>query len=351
MKIVAITAAALTALPATALALSFESFGNAPVGKHPGWAEGTLDVANLKSRVYSFYGGAGNVNFYYQGDARALNEAIRKFAAVKASERRLVLLPGRGKTRSFDRKPIDFDWQLHAPAGRYRALVKNKHAVLTAYINAERPRGPLDRRKAAKWVAELDDDSFEAREAASRELEKLGAAARPILRAALKGRPSPEARRRIAALLAKLEGLTAGDLEVPQGVTVVTASDLLTEHFEGVKDADPTRCGIAMSGLVELAPYSDKVVPALTERLKKGKNEYVRRVAAHSLGSIGAGSRSALPALKAGLGDADPNVRAACRSAIEQIEKAKDEPGWAAEVKKRRAILKDLDAWKKARVK
>jgi hypothetical protein len=56
MKIIAITAvmAAFLATPTTALALSSvqETFGNAPVVKQPEWAEGVLDVVNLKSRVY-----------------------------------------------------------------------------------------------------------------------------------------------------------------------------------------------------------------------------------------------------------------------------------------------------------
>jgi hypothetical protein len=340
MKLRTVSAAVLLlALPATALALSFESFGNAPLGKQPGWAEGLLEVVNLDSRVYSLWAGeAATPTFFYQGEGPALNEAIRKFAAVKAAERRLVLLPGRGKTFSFGRKPIDFDWRLHLLSGR--------HAVLTAYVTAEKPRGPLDRKKARKWIAELDDDSFETREAASRELEKLGAAARPLLRATLKGRPSPEVRHRINALLAKLQGHDVDDLEVPAGVTVVTANDLLEARLKDLSGAGETR---AMSGLVELAPYSDKVVPALTARLKKGKSEYVRRVAASCLGSVGAGAKTALPALKAELGDPDPNVRSACRAAIDQIEKARPEPGWSKELEKRRAIFKDLDEWKKAR--
>ena len=60
-------------------------------------------------------------------------------------------------------------------------------------------------------------------------------------------------------------------------------------------------------------------------------------------------ARSALPALKAGLGGPDANVRTAFQSAINQIEKAKPEPG--EEVKKRIAILKDLDELQKARTK
>jgi hypothetical protein len=341
----------LLTLPVTALALSFESFGNAPLDRQTGWAEGVLDVVNLKSRVYSFYGGVGNLIFFYQGDARDLNEAIRKFAAIKADERRLILLPGRGKTHSFDKKAIDVDWRLHAPAGRYQKVVRNKHAVLTAYINAEKPRGALDRKKVQKWIANLDDDTFATREAASRELEKLGVTVKPLLRETLKGRPSPEVCRRINVLLARLKGFDVDDLEVPDGVTVVTAGELLTAYLKDLSSADQTRCGEAMWGLVELAPHSEKVVPALTAMLDKGKSEYIRRVAAVCLGNIGVPARSALPALKAGLGDPDTNVRGAFQRTIDQIEAAREESGRDEEVKKRLAILKDLDEWKKGRGK
>jgi hypothetical protein len=351
MKVVAIAAAAaLLALPAGALALRFESFGNAPLAKQPGWPEGVLDVINLPSRVYILSGDGPHL-YFFQGDVRALNEAIGKYAAVKAPQRRLVLLPGRGKTHSFSRKPIDYDWQLDVPAGRYLTVAKSKDAVLTAHINTQGPRGPLDRKKAAAWVRDLDDDSFDTREAATRALEKLGAAAKPLLRETLKGRPSPEVRRRITALLAKLKGFDVGDLEVPAGVQVVTASDLLAEHFADLKDPNPIRCRMAISWLGELAPYSDRVVPALVDVLAKGKHEDVRGSAAWSLGSLGGMARVALPALKRGLGDPNKNVRTLCQSAIGQIEKARDDPGWVEELKRRRAILEDLDAWKKARGK
>jgi hypothetical protein len=50
-------------------------------------------------------------------------------------------------------------------------------------------------------------DSFRRREAATRELEKLGPEAGPALRHALAGSPSAEARRRLELLLAKAQGL------------------------------------------------------------------------------------------------------------------------------------------------
>jgi len=350
MKIIAIAAAALFALPATALALAEEAIGNAPRVKQPEWAEGVLDVVNLESRVYCVWVN-GNENFFYRGDARVLNDALRKFAAVKADERRLVLLPGRGITHSFNQKGIDFDWQLHVPSGIYLAVTKNKHAVLTVYINAEKPRGPLDRKKIEGWVRDLDDGSFMVREEASRALEKLGAAAKPLLREALKASPSAEVRRRIEAVLAKLEGIGASDLEIPTGLTVVTATDLIAEHLAGLKDADQTRCGLAISALSDLAPFSDKVVPALAGMLKKDKSAYARRIAAWSLGRIGDLAKDVLPALKEGLGDPDENVRTAFQSAVDLIEKAKADPGGEGEVKRRLTILKELDELKKARKK
>jgi hypothetical protein len=206
MKVV-VMAAALLAIPSTALALAYGEFGNAPRVKQPQWAGGVLDVVNLKTRFYYFWVN-GSETFYYRGDARDLNEALQKYAGVKADERRLVLLPGREQMQSSDGKPIDINWRLHVPEGIYLAVTKNKHAVLTAYIDSETPRGPLNRKKATGWVRALDDDSFMVREEASRELEKLGAAAKPLLRETLKGSPSPEVRRRINALLAKLKGST-----------------------------------------------------------------------------------------------------------------------------------------------
>jgi hypothetical protein len=60
-------------------------------------------------------------------------------------------------------------------------------------------------RRATGWIADLDSDSFPAREKASRELEKLGPDAAFVLRAALQADPSTEARRRLQAILDKMK--------------------------------------------------------------------------------------------------------------------------------------------------
>jgi WD40 repeat protein len=60
-------------------------------------------------------------------------------------------------------------------------------------------------RRLRKLVAGLDDDAFRVREAASRELAKLGTAAETTLRQALRDNPSAEMRRRAQELLDKIE--------------------------------------------------------------------------------------------------------------------------------------------------
>jgi hypothetical protein len=55
-----------------------------------------------------------------------------------------------------------------------------------------------------KRIADLDNDRFTIREAALRELESIGGSARSLLRQALQGQLSQEARRRIEQLLEKL---------------------------------------------------------------------------------------------------------------------------------------------------
>src|SRR5262245_347997 len=102
MKLVTCLAALalLLACPAAALALGEEKFGNAPAVRQPGWPDGALEVVNLKSRIYSNWVN-GNENFFYKGDVQAVNEALRGYGAVKDDGRRILLLPGSGKTQSF----------------------------------------------------------------------------------------------------------------------------------------------------------------------------------------------------------------------------------------------------------
>jgi RNA polymerase sigma factor (sigma-70 family) len=66
---------------------------------------------------------------------------------------------------------------------------------------------PPDQTRAL--VADLDSEDFRRREEAAGKLEALGVRAEPALRAALKGMPSAEQRRRIEGMLGRLEGASA----------------------------------------------------------------------------------------------------------------------------------------------
>jgi WD40 repeat protein len=73
-----------------------------------------------------------------------------------------------------------------------------------------RPVPVVKRERLEQLIASLDSDEFAARTQASREPEKLGELAGPALRRALAGRPSPEARRRMADLVRILDEAVLG---------------------------------------------------------------------------------------------------------------------------------------------
>jgi WD40 repeat protein len=92
---------------------------------------------------------------------------------------------------------------------------------------AERLRnlaGP-DPRLMTKFVADLDSQSFETREAAEKKLEELGKLAAPALREALARRVSLDARRRIERLLEKREA----PIQSPEALQALRAIEVL-EH-------------------------------------------------------------------------------------------------------------------------
>jgi hypothetical protein len=64
-----------------------------------------------------------------------------------------------------------------------------------------KPADSLSPRRLARLLADLDSDEFEVRTRASCELEKVAEVVEADLRQALSGRPSPEVRRRVEALL------------------------------------------------------------------------------------------------------------------------------------------------------
>jgi hypothetical protein len=80
--------------------------------------------------------------------------------------------------------------------------------------------------RMARLLADLDNDQFAVRQNAVEQLEKLGPSAEVALRQALSDRPSPEVRRRLEPLLAKV-GDPAGSAVSLQLVRALEVLELL----------------------------------------------------------------------------------------------------------------------------
>jgi hypothetical protein len=95
-------------------------------------------------------------------------------------------------------------WALAADPGRSVAGLRQR---LPGSVREVAAHG----KRLRSLIADLDSDSFDRREAASKELATFGAEAEPALRRALAGEPSVEVRKRLEELLSKVGGLPAGE--------------------------------------------------------------------------------------------------------------------------------------------
>jgi hypothetical protein len=107
-------------------------------------------------------------------------------------------------------------------------------------------------------VADLDSDSFETRETASKELRRLGRQAEGALRAAVEGDSSAEVKRRAGGLFARLE--------------------------EGVLSADSIRVGRAVAALERMGGPAAR--RALTELAKGPEYDETAALARAALGRL-----------------------------------------------------------------
>jgi hypothetical protein len=95
-----------------------------------------------------------------------------------------------------------------------------------------------DEKRLTRLIADLDADDFDAREAAQRDLEKLGDAAVPALRKALDANPSAEAGKRIRALLAqRKDGGPSEGLRLSRAVEALERADAAAALEALAKDA------------------------------------------------------------------------------------------------------------------
>ena len=346
--------AAALAVPAAAHALATEHLGNQPVG--PGWGFGRqlLDAVNVPERVY-WYEVNGNPTFYFKGGPKAVNEAVRRFAAIPAERREIVLLPGPGATRTFDRKPVAYDWALHVPMGRHfggDSEVADNRATLTIHVTAPAPAAPADPARVKQRIGELGSADFKTRERAARDLAAVGPPAAALVRHALKDAGSAEARDRLERVLAGMSTEVRLDvLELPADVPVVGVEVLRERARKELANKSPNVRGYAASSLARPNLPAAEVVPDLDKVLTTEKHEYPLRCAAGVASHLGPAARPLLPALRDLLKSADKDVRNAARYAIDAIEAAKPVDVPEADGKTRAAIRTQIREFVAARAK
>ena len=329
--------AVLTA-PAAVQAWGSEQLGNAPLRE---FDSPLFAAVNVPERVY-YYEVNGNPAFFFKGGPQAVNAAVRRFAALPAERREIVLVPGPGVTRTFDRKPVAYDWSLHVPMGlRFGgdSEVADTRATLTIHITAPVPPPPADPAKVKRWIGELNSDDFKTRERAAKELTAAGPAVAALVREALKDTRAVEARERLERVLAALSTEIRLDLlELPNDIPVVGPETLLGRARRELSNKSPEVRGYAASSLWHPAATAEDVLPDLEKVLKDEKGEYPLRCAMSVAAQLGAAARPLLPALREHLTSDDKNVRHMARSAIEMIEAAKPE----AELWTRAVIRKEI---------
>src|SRR4051794_7787144 len=285
-------AAALT-VPAAVHALATEQIGNKPIG--PGWNLGgeLLAAVNVEERVY-WYEVNGNPTFFFKGGPKAINGAIRQFAAIPAEKREIILLPGPGATRTFDGKPVAYDWTLHVPMGFNfggDSEVADTRATLTIHITAPAPGPPPDPAKVKQWIGELNSDDFKTRERAAKDLAGVGPPVARTLRLELKKAASAEARDRLERVLAGLDGsVTLDALDLPKDVPVVGLDVLLDRARKELSNKSHEVRGYAVSSLASRY-MPGEVVPDLEKVLTTEKHEYPLRCATGSASHLGAAGK------------------------------------------------------------
>ncbi|HZY87338.1 MAG TPA: hypothetical protein VFE78_21055, partial [Gemmataceae bacterium] len=154
-----------------------------------------------------------------------------------------------------------------ADAGRaYRAIagLADHPTQAGPFLRGAVKRLPLtDGKLLARLIADLDADEFAAREKASKGLAALGAAA-PALKEALRGKPSPEAARRLREVLKQIDDRSPSPekvrvlraVEALERVGTPPARDALRAVAEDSGDPDVVREAIASLRRLAARPAS-----------------------------------------------------------------------------------------------
>src|SRR5262245_22927096 len=329
-----------------AFALRTIMTGNQPLGPESGLDKEVLAAFNVPERVILSEGGLdGNYEVYFHGGPKALNEALRRFAAINAGKPEVVLMPFPARPFDFGKKSYPYDWMMHVPPRSGRRGTEREFVTMTVFIPNVGPPSPTDPAAARKWIADLADDNFKVRERAAKELADLGPSAAGLFREALRGKLTPETRERLEKLLVDVsKDLRVDTLELPAGLMVVGPDDLLARARKKLADKAAGIRGNGASSLAECGVSAEEVLPDL-EKMLKSESEWESKAAWGAIwgaSGLGAAAKPLLPALRTAAGSKDKEFAKVCQQVADSIEKAKDEPLPEAEVKKRATIRKEI---------
>jgi len=117
------------------------------------------------------------------------------------------------------------------------------------------PISEPDLKRVQRLLANLDDEQFNVRDTARRELAKYGEVIEPALQKALTGKPSPEAAKHLESLLTELKGPTSNPevlrpmraIQVLERIRSTEARQLLEKLAKGAPLARQTRDAKAAS--------------------------------------------------------------------------------------------------------
>lgn len=333
-----------------AFALRMIMVGNQPIGPESGLSKEVLAAFNMQERVILSEGGlAGYYDVYFHGGPKAVNEALRRFAAIKAGKHEVTLMPFPAKPFEFSRKSYPYDWMIHLSGDRHeRRGAEPTLVTMTIYVPNPGPPAPADPAAVRKWIPDLGSDNFKVREQAAKELAAFGPSAAAIFREALKGKLSPEACERLEKLLADVsKDLRVDTLELPPGLAVVGPDDLLARARKKLADKDAGARGNGASSLGECGVPAEEVLPDL-EKMLKDRSAWESKEAYGALwgaNSFGAAAKPLLPALRTAAAESkDKDFAKMCLQIAESIEQSKGEVPSEDEAKKRAAIRKEIRA-------
>jgi WD40 repeat protein len=143
-----------------------------------------------------------------------------------------LLEAGRHRRPTPSRQRLEALWQDLTVADSARAdraqwaLVEASQQTLAFLKPRLHPAAPVDTRRLARLILDLEHDQFPVRQRASAALESMGEQAEAALRKALKETSSPEVHKRVEALLAKIES----PVQAPETLRTIRVVEVL-EHM------------------------------------------------------------------------------------------------------------------------